>query len=149
MSLATETEPDKNTQLVPRAYQDEMVAIAIQQNTIVRMDTGTGKSLISVGVIRSFTSGIVKDRDPAKLIVFVVPTVALVTQQADYIASQLPLKVKAFRGDDGVEFWKTEQWEKQLEDANVIVLTAQVSTLISTRSLNADRIKRVRYSSTF
>jgi len=38
---------------VARAYQDELTARALNQNAILAMDTGTGKTLISVMVLRS------------------------------------------------------------------------------------------------
>lgn len=62
-----------------------------------------------------------------QLIVFMVPKVPLVYQQAEAIKAQTKLRVKTFVGDDGVDFWKTEKWSEELEHADVIVLTAQVS----------------------
>lgn len=38
---------------VARAYQEELAARALSQNAILAMDTGTGKTLISVMVLRS------------------------------------------------------------------------------------------------
>lgn len=38
---------------VARAYQDELAACALSQNTILAMGTGTGKMLISDMVLRS------------------------------------------------------------------------------------------------
>ncbi len=38
---------------VARAYQDELAACALSQNAILAMATGTGKTLISVMVLRS------------------------------------------------------------------------------------------------
>lgn len=38
---------------VARAYQDELARRALDQNAILAMDTGTGKTLISVMVLRS------------------------------------------------------------------------------------------------
>ena len=38
---------------VARAYQDELAACALSQNAILAMGTGTGKTLISVMVLRT------------------------------------------------------------------------------------------------
>ena len=38
---------------VARAYQEELAVRALSQNSILAMDTGTGKTLISVMVLRS------------------------------------------------------------------------------------------------
>jgi len=38
---------------VARAYQEELAARALDRNAILAMDTGTGKTLISVMVLRS------------------------------------------------------------------------------------------------
>ena len=46
--------PDPAVDLpVARAYQEELAARALSQNAILAMDTGTGKTLISVMVLRS------------------------------------------------------------------------------------------------
>lgn len=47
MSVATVDLP------VARAYQEELAARALDQNAILAMDTGTGKTLISIIVLRS------------------------------------------------------------------------------------------------
>jgi replicative superfamily II helicase len=40
-----------------------------------------------------------QDTDDHKLIVFLVPTVALVDQQSEHIANNTSLRVRAYRGD--------------------------------------------------
>ena len=47
MSVAADDLP------IARAYQEELAVRALSQNAILAMDTGTGKTLISVMVLRS------------------------------------------------------------------------------------------------
>ena len=67
------------TSLVPRNYQIEAVSVAIAGNTVINMDTGGGKTLIAVIVMDFFLS------INNKAVCFVVPTRALVSQQAQYL----------------------------------------------------------------
>ena len=79
-----------------------------------------------------------------QIIAFVVPSVPLVHQQSQYIMRETNAKVKAYSGDmkgqlaclltyDGTKFfssvdlWDINRWSDELRDADVIVLTAQVS----------------------
>lgn len=67
------------------SYQLEALEIALKQNTIVYLETGSGKTLIAIMLLRSYASLL---RKPSPYIaVFLVPTVVLVTQVV-LIASQ-------------------------------------------------------------
>ncbi|KAI5479007.1 endoribonuclease Dicer [Pseudohyphozyma bogoriensis] len=112
--------------LVPRVYQTEALRRALEGNVVIRADTGSGKTLIAILLIRHITSTPVKASDPRKLIFFVVPSVPLVTQQANVLRQQTSLRVKQFIGADGVDFWQREKWQQELERADVVVLTAQI-----------------------
>jgi hypothetical protein len=61
-----------------------------------------------------------------QLIVFVVPTVPLVTQQANHLKRDTALRVRTYRGDMNVDMWKKDRWSEELESADVVVLTGQV-----------------------
>jgi ERCC4-related helicase len=58
-----------------------------------------------------------------KSVIFLVP---LVFQQAAAIESFTALKVKAFCGEMGVDFWGKDQWLKEFEDHHVLVMTHQI-----------------------
>lgn len=61
-----------------RSYQLEALEKAKKENTIVFLETGSGKTLIAVMLLRSYAFAI---RKPSRHItVFLVPTVVLVTQ---------------------------------------------------------------------
>merc|ERR1712087_523009 len=67
------------TKMIPRPYQKEAFQKRISQNTIVLLPTGLGKTLIAIMVIDHYLA-----QKPKKKILFIVPTVALVKQQANY-----------------------------------------------------------------
>lgn len=60
------------------SYQLEALDAAIKQNTVVFLETGSGKTLIAVMLLRSYAYSI---RKPSPFYaVFLVPTVVLVQQ---------------------------------------------------------------------
>lgn len=60
------------------SYQLDALEMAKKTNTIVFLETGSGKTLIAIMLLRSFAYEL---RKPSKYIaVFLVPTVVLVTQ---------------------------------------------------------------------
>lgn len=66
--------------LIPRAYQIEAASGAIAGNTVINVCTGGGKTLIAVIVINDFIR-----KHPRKVVCFLVPSRALVSQQAAYL----------------------------------------------------------------
>ena len=50
----------------------------------------------------------------------------LATQQAKVIQNETDLRTKQYIGEMGVDSWKKEQWLKELNENNVLVMTAQI-----------------------
>lgn len=119
-----DAEPQIDPQSIARCYQLEALEMAIQRNTIVYLETGTGKTLIAVMLLRAYAHMIRKPSD--SIAVFLVPTVVLVTQQARVIEANTDLKVGQFYGEMGVDFWSPKTWKKQLEKYEVFVMTHQI-----------------------
>ncbi|GAA5897045.1 hypothetical protein JCM6882_007340 [Rhodosporidiobolus microsporus] len=109
--------------LVPRVFQMQALEQALERNVVVRADTGAGKTLIAVMVLRQMAA---LEANEGQLAVFLTPTVSLVHQQAGVLRDQTLLKVKEFVGADGVDFWKRDKWQEQLRQADAIVLTPQI-----------------------
>lgn len=120
--------------LTPRKYQEELFERAKAENTIICADTGTGKTLVAVSLIRHFTQ---QPEDASqnqklgrllgkRLVCFVVPTVSLVQQQSAYIATQLALRVARFSSAEGVDDWQKQEWLDKINEADVIVMTAAI-----------------------
>ncbi|KAF3401884.1 Dicer-like protein 2 [Penicillium rolfsii] len=113
----------------PRGYQLEMLEASQQQNVIVAMDTGSGKTQIAVMRIIYELERCPADKlTPLQLVWFLAPTVALCDQQHEVIASQIPYaKTRVLTGRDNVDRW-TEQavWNNALKDIRVVCSTHAV-----------------------
>ncbi|KAL5998516.1 hypothetical protein ACLOJK_009459 [Asimina triloba] len=114
---------DSASELPPEAfarnYQLEALEKAKKENTIVFLETGSGKTLIAVMLLRHYTHEL---RKPSKFIaVFLVPTVVLVSQQAKVLELHTDLKVGKFWGDMGVDFWDAKTWTGQLDEFEILL----------------------------
>lgn len=111
---------DVSDVLLPRRYQEEIFSRAQRSNVIAALDTGTGKTYISTLLIKWIAA---RDAALGKIIVFLVPKVALVEQQGDFIAKQTPLRVTKCCGATAIDLTDRVGWKKELESADVLVLT--------------------------
>ncbi|XP_011623569.2 endoribonuclease Dicer homolog 2 isoform X1 [Amborella trichopoda] len=107
-----------------RSYQIDAFEMAKKQNTIVFLDTGAGKTLIAVMLVRHYAHYLRKPSD--NVAIFLVPTVHLVKQQADVLKMYTDLKVGVFWGEMGVDLWSGVKWKEQLQMYEVLVMTAQI-----------------------
>ena len=57
---------------------------------------------------------------------FLFFTVPLASQQAKVIGKHTDLMVKHYVGDMGVDFWNKNIWEKEFNDNNILVMTADI-----------------------
>ncbi|KNC78632.1 hypothetical protein SARC_08940, partial [Sphaeroforma arctica JP610] len=76
-----------------RGYQERIVAEASERNSIVVLPTGTGKTLIACALILH----LMRTRSARKTL-FIVPTIALMDQQAAVIARETGLGVITMGG---------------------------------------------------
>ncbi|XP_015166742.1 endoribonuclease Dicer homolog 2-like [Solanum tuberosum] len=107
-----------------RSYQLEALETALKQNTIVYLETGSGKTLIAIMLLRSYAYLL---RKPSPYIaVFLVPTVVLVTQQGDALMLHTDLKVGKYWGEMGVDYWDAATWQQQVDDHEVLVMTPAI-----------------------
>ncbi|KAL3323675.1 hypothetical protein AABB24_038037 [Solanum stoloniferum] len=107
-----------------RSYQLEALEIALKQNTIVYLETGSGKTLIAIMLLRSYACLL---RKPSPYIaVFLVPTVVLVTQQGDALTMHTDLKVGKYCGKRGVDYWNAATWQQQVDDHEVLIMTPAI-----------------------
>ncbi|KAI9794454.1 MAG: Dicer-like protein 1 [Peltula sp. TS41687] len=113
----------------PREYQLELFERAKQQNTIAVLDTGSGKTMIAVLLLRYILDQELEMRGVGrapKISFFVVDSVTLVFQQHHVLTCNLDQKVAFFVGDMNCDLWSKEIWTKQFEENMVIVCTADV-----------------------
>ncbi|KAJ7383935.1 Endoribonuclease Dicer [Desmophyllum pertusum] len=129
--IATESETEdqepEDSRLTARPYQVELLERAKKRNTIVCLGTGTGKTFISVMLIKELAHEVRETyKDGGKRTFFLVNTVPLASQQAKVIGDHTDLKVKHYVGEMGVDFWDKSVWEKEFNEFNVLVMTAQI-----------------------
>ena len=115
---------DKQNDFAARSYQLELFEKAKEKNSILVLGTGSGKTFISILLIKHFAHEI-RGRD-AKRTVFVVNTVPLVYQQADAIAKHTKLSVGKYEGSMNVDFWSPEKWQKEIEEHEVLVIISKI-----------------------
>ncbi|KAI6036993.1 hypothetical protein BKA83DRAFT_4170530 [Pisolithus microcarpus] len=137
----TTTTPPPVAAFMPRKYQEEIFIRAQSSNIIAALDTGSGKTYISVLLIKWI---VLQPHARGKVVVFLVPKVALVEQQAAFITSQTPLRVRKFHGRLDLELSDRANWKAAFEGADVVVMTAQIFLNVLTHShWSIDRVSLI------
>jgi endoribonuclease Dicer len=106
-----------------------MYLAAKERNVIVCLGTGTGKTYIAVLLLNDpkFARELKGSySESAKRAIFLAPTRPLVEQQAEAIKNHFPLKVGKYTGDKNVDNWDQNEWNKELEENKVLVMTPQI-----------------------
>ncbi|XP_050268142.1 endoribonuclease Dicer homolog 3a isoform X1 [Quercus robur] len=109
----------------PRGYQLQVFEVAKKRNTIAVLETGAGKTMVAVMLIKAIGEAI-KSNGHKKLIVFLAPTVHLVNQQFEFIKNHTNMEVGQYYGDMGVDNWSLETWEREVNKNDVLVMTPQI-----------------------
>jgi len=121
--MATQLSVLGDDDLIPRRYQEEIFEKAVHGNVIAALDTGSGKTFISTLLIKWVST---QEHAHKKLVVFLVPKVALAQQQGAFIARHSPLRVKQATGATAPDLSDRIGWEELLSDVDVIVLTGKL-----------------------
>lgn len=90
------------------------------ENIIAALTTGSGKTLISILLIKWIAS---QSTSSGKSIVFLVPRVTLVDQQQGVIQRHTSLKVAKLHGAMEIALNNRPAWKKKLESHDVFVMT--------------------------
>ncbi|XP_028968740.1 endoribonuclease Dicer [Galendromus occidentalis] len=116
-----------------RSYQVELFEYAKKHNTIVCLGTGTGKTFISVLLIKYLEHQVTgpwldeSGRTPVgKRTIFLAPNVPLVEQQSAVLACHMTVKVGTYVGSMNTDRWTSEHWNKELQEHGVLVMTPEV-----------------------
>ncbi|XP_049703707.2 endoribonuclease Dcr-2 isoform X1 [Helicoverpa armigera] len=140
-------ESDAVEHFKPRPYQAQLEEIAVENNTIIYLPTGSGKTFIAICLIKRFRHALKKPwGQGGKRTFFLVNTVPLVTQQVNNNESNIPSEdmliishmkkvieelcavegVGAYSGESGVDYWDKDKWDAELAQHQVIVMTSQI-----------------------
>ncbi|KAJ5423994.1 hypothetical protein N7491_009210 [Penicillium cf. griseofulvum] len=126
--LLASTEPGGGV-LDPREYQIELFERARARNTIAVLDTGSGKTLVAVLLLKHILQIELSKRENGikpRVAFFLVDSVTLVFQQSAVLRNNLDQRVAHFFGNLGPDLWDKETWNKHLEKYMVIVCTAEI-----------------------
>ncbi|KAL9155827.1 hypothetical protein ABFS82_09G032700 [Erythranthe guttata] len=108
-----------------RQYQLDVLEQAKKRNTIAFLETGAGKTLIAVLLMKSVSTELQK-QNKKMLAVFLVPKVPLVYQQAEVIRERTGYQVGHYCGEMGQDFWDARRWQREFDSKQVLVMTAQI-----------------------
>ncbi|CDW58313.1 Type III restriction enzyme, res subunit family p rotein [Trichuris trichiura] len=107
----------------PRDYQISLAEKAVEQNLLIPLRTGSGKTLIAVLLIKMLSRQIrIPLQKGGKRSIFVVNTVVLVKQQAAYIRKHSDLKVAELCGCTGGDFYSKAEWDALMNNFEVVIV---------------------------
>lgn len=114
-----------NPSAIARRYQLEVLRLAMEKNTIVYLETGCGKTLIAVLLIKEIGCEL-RERKEKGIIIFLAPTVSLVEQQYEVIKLNSPFNVGEYFGAKGVDNWTIDKWTAEINSHEVLVMTPRI-----------------------
>ncbi|KAG6282903.1 hypothetical protein E4U48_002610 [Claviceps purpurea] len=123
--------PDKTKPIInsPRQYQLDLFERAKESNTIVVLDTGSGKTLIAALLLRHTLDDELQRRAdglPQKAAFFLVDKVVLCIQQYNVLSANLSCPVGKAYGKTVSRLKTKEDWDGQIREYMTIVCTAQI-----------------------
>jgi ERCC4-related helicase len=108
----------------PRDYQLDAFREAQQENIIVVLPTGSGKTFIAILLIQD-TLRKLQENQTWKFIIFLAPVVTLVQQQAGQIEANLQRPVRVIVGSK-VDFSNKSTWSKEFSENQLFAMTPQI-----------------------
>ncbi|XP_048455898.1 endoribonuclease Dicer-like [Rhincodon typus] len=111
----------------PRKYQVELLEAALEHNTIVCLNTGSGKTFIAVLLTKELSHQIRgqfnKNGTQTVLLVSSAPSVA---QLAAAVKTHSDLKVGEYSNMENIESWASKEWNKSFIGQQVLVMTCHI-----------------------
>ncbi|KAJ1271827.1 hypothetical protein BS78_06G155400 [Paspalum vaginatum] len=113
----------KDPRTIARKYQLDLCKRAVEENVIVYLGTGCGKTHIAV--LLMYELGHLIRKPSREVCVFLAPTIPLVRQQAMVIADSTNFKVQRYYGSSK-NSRDHQAWEKEMAEYEVLVMTPQI-----------------------
>uniref|UniRef100_A0A8C0EI81 ribonuclease III n=1 Tax=Bubo bubo TaxID=30461 RepID=A0A8C0EI81_BUBBB len=115
----------------PRKYQVELLEAALDHNTIVCLNTGSGKTFIAVLLTKELSYQIRGDFNKnGKRTVFLVNSANQVAQQVSAVRTHSDLKVGEYSSVEVTESWTKEKWSQEFSKHQVLVMTCHVALTV-------------------
>eukprot|EP00210_Caulerpa_lentillifera_P002746 g2625.t1 len=110
----------------PRNYQLEMIQHGLRRNSLICLPTGSGKTLVSAGVIAAMLHV-----NPRKVVAFVVKTNTLAEQQSHALAEELTKsRIQTYSGQMDPEMKSASLKKIGKFDYDVLVVTCECMNLL-------------------
>uniref|UniRef100_A0A8C4GYC6 ribonuclease III n=1 Tax=Dicentrarchus labrax TaxID=13489 RepID=A0A8C4GYC6_DICLA len=111
----------------PRKYQVELLEAALEHNTIVCLNTGSGKTFIAVLLTKELSHQIRGHyQENAKRTVFLVNTALSVVQQAAAVRTHSDLQVGEYIDLEETSAWTDKRWSREIIENQVLVMTCHI-----------------------
>ncbi|KAG8561794.1 hypothetical protein GDO81_015478, partial [Engystomops pustulosus] len=111
----------------PRKYQVELLEAALDHNTIVCLNSGSGKTFIAVLLTKELSYQIRGDfNKAAKRTVFLVNSAKQVAQQVSAVRTHSDLTVGEYSSPEVVESWSKEKWQEEFVTHQILVMTCHI-----------------------
>ncbi|KAK9079342.1 hypothetical protein SSX86_001013 [Deinandra increscens subsp. villosa] len=118
-------------QLTP--YQLDVLKLGMMRNTIAHFDSGDGKTMTAVMIMKETAVSVRKQSSEKKVIISLAPTRNLVEQQFNALRENTDLMVDFYHGSkvtdiDGrkVDEWDAAVWEHETDKNRVMVMTPKI-----------------------
>ncbi|CAG9838636.1 unnamed protein product [Diabrotica balteata] len=114
-------------ELIPRNYQVLLMRICLEQNTIIYLPTGSGKTFITTMVLKQKGEDLLRSySEGGKISIILVNTVALVDQHGSYITNHTSFSVGKYTGEMNLDFWPRTKWFEEFNKYQVLIMTSQI-----------------------
>ncbi|OLY81249.1 Dicer-like protein 1 [Smittium mucronatum] len=123
----------------PRDYQKELFLRSLNKNTIIVLETGSGKTLIASMIIEYFAqkdsplidfdsfgaSDPLVHHKPLKITLFLCNTTVLIEQQGRFLSETTGVSVKIYKSRGRHGQYNHKEWDDSWRSAQVHVMTSQ------------------------
>uniref|UniRef100_A0A3P9IFI0 ribonuclease III n=1 Tax=Oryzias latipes TaxID=8090 RepID=A0A3P9IFI0_ORYLA len=111
----------------PRKYQVELLEAALEHNTIVCLNTGSGKTFIAVLLTKELSHQIRGSyQENARRTVFLANATSSAVQQAAAVRTHSDLHVGEYSDPQEATTWSRQRWSREIADNQVLVMTCHV-----------------------